>query len=61
MKKALRFVVNNVPIEDVDFEIQEGSSLDDISKKILQTVNAIDKSKEIGLMTTPEVRRWKRR
>ena len=57
MKKALRFVVNNVPIEDVDFEIQEGSSLDDISIKILHTVNAIDKSKEIGLMTTREVRR----
>ena len=51
----------NVPIEDIDLGLQEGLSLDDISKKIFQTVNAIDKSKEIGLMTTPEVRRWKRK
>ena len=60
MLKALRFVVN-VPIEDIVLGLQEGLSLDDISKKILQTVNAIDKSKEIGLMTAREVRRWKRR
>ncbi len=46
MKKALRFVVN-IPIEDIDLGIQEGLSLDDISKKILHTVNAIDKSKEL--------------
>lgn len=46
MRKALRFVVN-IPIEDIDLGIQEGLSLDDISKKILHTVNAIDKSKEL--------------
>ena len=41
MKKALRFVVN-IPIEDIDLGIQEGLSLDDISKKIYEKLSAMN-------------------